>query len=281
MTRVELKERIRDYYDELPRNQKNLAEFFIDNFERIPFLSVHDISEDSSASTATVVRFAQRIGFSGFSELRDAIAGIIQNDLNQQVYPFIDNLDDDVLTSVANQDIQDINNTLNTLDRESFTTAIDAVMSANRIYTAGLGVSYLLSQILAYQLNQVGLDANPLRQGETSFLEQLLYASEDDLLMVLSYPPYSRETIDAAQFATERGIKVIAITDKPAAPVTFCSDNFLVVKSENMLYTNSFAAISVIINAISTECARRDKERIEKILRQQEEISQIRDDTIG
>lgn len=281
MTRVELKERIRDYYDELPRNQKNLAEFFIDNFERIPFLSVHDISEDSSASTATVVRFAQRIGFSGFSELRDAIAGIIQNDLNQQAYPFIDNLDDDVLTSVANQDIQDINNTLNTLDRESFKTAIDAVISAKRIYTAGLGVSYLLSQILAYQLNQVGLDANPLRQGETSFLEQLLYASKDDLLIVLSYPPYSRETIDAAQFATERTIRVIAITDKPAAPVTFCSDNFLVVKSENMLYTNSFAAISVIINAISTECARRDKERVEKMLHQQEKISQIRDDTIG
>jgi len=281
MTRVELKERIRDYYDELPRNQKNLAEFFIDNFERIPFLSVHDISEDSSASTATVVRFAQRIGFSGFSELRDAIAGIIQKDLNQQAYPFIDNLDDDVLTSVANQDIQDINNTLNTLDRGSFKNAIDAVMSADRIYTAGLGVSYLLSQILAYQLNQVGLDANPLRQGETSFLEQLLYASKDDLLIVLSYPPYSRETIDAAQFATERNIRVIAITDKPAAPVTFCSDNFLVVKSENMLYTNSFAAISVIINATSTECARRDKERVEKMLQQQEEISQIRGDTIG
>ena len=281
MTKVELKDRIREHYDDLPKNQKSLAEYFIDNFERIPFLSVHDIAGDSTASTATVVRFAQRIGYSGFSELRNAISGTIQHDLNQDRFPFIDNLDDEVLTSVANQDIADINNTLNTLDRKNFKKTIDLIVGANQIYTAGLGVSYLMSQILSYQLNQVGQNARAFRQGDANFLEQLLFLKKDDLLIVLSYPPYSRETIDAAKFAKSQGIRVVAITNKSAAPVTFYTDCHLVVKSENMLYTNSFAAISVIINAISTECARRDKERVEEILQQFERISNQQDDTIS
>jgi DNA-binding MurR/RpiR family transcriptional regulator len=54
------------------------------------------------------------------------------------------------------------------------------------------------------------------------------------------------------------------------------SDISLIVKSENMLYTNSFAAISVIINAITTEAARMNKKKAKDWLRKLNEIEEGR-----
>jgi DNA-binding MurR/RpiR family transcriptional regulator len=68
------------------------------------------------------------------------------------------------------------------------------------------------------------------------------------------------------------GIKVISITNAEASPITFYSKANLIVKSENMLFTNSFAAISVLINAIATACAIKDKQRAKKVLKESEEI---------
>ncbi|HQF44015.1 MAG TPA: SIS domain-containing protein, partial [Ignavibacteriaceae bacterium] len=106
----------------------------------------------------------------------------------------------------------------------------------------------------------------------TVFNENILFLNPKDLLMVFSFPPYSKETIEAAKFAQERNIDVIAITNQPAAPVTFFSKANLLVKSENMLFTNSFAAISVLINALATACAIKDKQRAKKILEESHEI---------
>ncbi|UCH10033.1 MAG: MurR/RpiR family transcriptional regulator [Fidelibacterota bacterium] len=280
MTEVEIKEKIRNHYQELSRNQKLLAEYIIDHLDRIPFLSVQEVSDNSGASTATIVRFAQRIGFSGYGDLKEAISLVLQESFKKNVFPSMAGLGDDVLSSVARQDLQDINDTLVGLDRDDFNRTIELILQADIVYTAGLGVSYLLAQLLAYQLNQAGIESRSLQRGSTSFLEQLLFAGEEDLLIVLSYPPYSKETIEAAKYAIEKKVKVVAITNKPASPVTFYSTISLVARSENVLYTNSFAAMAVLMNAIATECASGDKPRAEQMLHEVERIYKSYGDTI-
>ena len=74
----EVKERIEEKFKDLPKNQQKIADFFLVNFDRIPFLSVQEISESTHVSVASIVRFAQNLGFSGFSEIRDEISVILQ-----------------------------------------------------------------------------------------------------------------------------------------------------------------------------------------------------------
>ena len=270
-----IKEKIKGKYDTLPRNQKKVADYFIDNFDRIPFLNVQEIARSTGTSVASVVRFAQSVGFEGFSKLRDAIAESFQNQINNKIiFPLFEKhkADEDLLTEVANVDIANINNTLNLIERKTFDDIIKRILDAERVFTAGLGISYLLSEILAYQLSQVGIDSTVFKHTHTLFHEQILFMNKKDLLIVFSFPPYSKETIDAAQFAKEKNIDVIAVTNKYASPVTFCTKANLIVKSENMLFTNSFAAISVLINAIATACALKKKSRAKKILKETEEI---------
>lgn len=271
----EIKEKITSKYNSLPKNQKKIADYFIDNFDKIPFVNVQDLSFATGVSVASVVRFSQRAGFKGFSELRDSITGSLQKELtNKQIFPLFEKhrVEEDLLTEVANLDIKNINDTLNLVERKTFNYVIDRISMSERVFTAGLGISYLLSEILAYQLTQVGISSSVLQHSHTLFNEHILFLNPKDILIVFSFPPYSKETIEAAEYASKRKIDVISITNKHASPVTFYSKANLIVKSENMLYTNSFAAISVLINAVATACAFKDKKRAKKILKESEEI---------
>lgn len=271
----EIKEKISSKYNSLPKNQKKIADYFINNLDKIPFVNVQDLSVATGASVASIVRFSQRAGFKGFSELRDAITGSLQKELkNKQIFPLFEKrrVEEDLLTEVANVDIKNINETLNLVERSTFNYVIDRISKSERVFTAGLGISFLLAEILAYQLTQVGISSSVLQHSHTLFNEQILFLNPKDLLIVFSFPPYSKETIEAAEFANERKIDVISITNKHASPATFFTKANLIVKSENMLYTNSFAAISVLINAIATACAIKDKQRAKKVLKESEEI---------
>jgi len=261
-----IKEKIRQNYDELPGNQKKIADFVIDNFDSIPFQNVRQISRSTHSSEATIVRFAQRIGFSGYSELREEIAQTLQGHLQgTALFPLIDHeeLARNTLTIVANQEITNINQTLNQIEIANFHLVVDEILKAKRVYTMGLGISHLLCQILAYQLNQVGIDAQPFRHDYSYFSEQILALDKNDLIVAFSFPPYSVETIETARIAHDRGIKLLALTNRDSSPITpFCLVN-LCVRSDNMLFTNSFSAVSVLINAISTECAVKNKSKAE------------------
>jgi len=271
----EIKEKIQSNFSRLPKNQRYIADYIIDNFDKIPFLTVEDVSEKTEVSVASVVRFAQRIGFSGFSELRDVIAESLQHHLKKnEVFPLFkkEEVADDILTSVANIEIKNINETLLNVDRDAFKKSVSMIIRSLRVFTSGLEKSYLLAEILAYQLNQVGIDAAILKHSYTNFKEQLLFLNKKDILIAFSFPDYSIETIEAAKFARSRGMKVIGITNKPTAPITFYSDQVLLVKIENMLFTNSFAAVSVMINALATEIARSNKSHSTKYLKELSDI---------
>lgn len=276
----EVKSRIQSQYPNLPNRHKILADYVIENFDKIPFLNVQQISGATSLSVASVVRFAQRIGFKGFLEMRDQISEELQHRIqNKEIFSLVDNgkIRNNILSSVANLDIENINSTLHTLDKKNYEASIKMIMSAKRVYTAGLGISFLLARVLAYQLNQVAIDARNFNHDDATFMDQVLFLNPDDLIIALSYPPYSKETIDMAKLAKEKKVKVISITNKDASPITFYSDATLVVKSNNLLFTNSFAAISVLINAIATECAFKNKSKTESILKQMNDIADLHD----
>ncbi|MBU0474747.1 MAG: MurR/RpiR family transcriptional regulator [Bacteroidetes bacterium] len=275
-----IKNRIQDNYDSLSKNHKILANYFIDNFDNIPFLSVQQIAEATLLSVASVVRFAQKIGFNGYLEMREEISLNLQELINKKdFFTIVDdenNWKEDHLTLVANQEIKNISETVNSIDPQNFDKSIKMILQAKRVFTVGLGVSYMLAEILAYQISQVGIAATNFSHSHSSFAEQILHVNNEDLLIALSFPPYSLETIESAKYAKQRNVKVIAITDKTSAPISRFSDVQLIVKTENMLFTNSFSAISVLINAITTECALQNRIETNKIV---DELNRIVDKT--
>jgi DNA-binding MurR/RpiR family transcriptional regulator len=267
---VDLKALIRSAYPSLSGNQRKVADFLVQHDREIPFLSVVDIERQTGASKATVVRLAQRLGMSGFLELRNRLSEGAQSALRgADQFPLNVPTDrEGTLTAVARQDVRNINQTISHLDPKVFHEVAEMILRASHVYTAGLGISSLMSQVLAYSLNQVAIPATPFVRGYETFIEQIPFLSSDDLLVLFSFPPYSQETIDLARVVSGMKTTVVAITDRVTSPVAFYARRTLPIRSQNMLFTNSISAISVVINALATEIAVRNKTKALKLQKQ-------------
>jgi len=68
--------------------------------------------------------------------------------------------------------------------------------------------------------------------------------------------------VRAVQFCRERGVRCLAVTDKTTAPIARFSQETLLVKTRNLMYTNSVSAAAMLINAVSTEIALLNKKRV-------------------
>lgn len=273
-----LKELILARYPSLPENQRKAADFLLHNIREVPFLSILEIEKRSGTSKATVVRLAQSLGFSGFLELRTKLTEVVQSALRlPESFPLLEGPDQGgALSVVARQDVKNINQTISHIDRETFAEVARMILAARHVYTLGLGISSLMAQILAYSLRQVAVRATAFIHDHGTFMEQLLFAGPADVLCAFSFPPYSKETIDVAAAAAKRRIPVIAVTNKLTAPITFYAQRVIAIRSQNILFTNSFSAISVVINALATEVAVRNRE---KAVRMMKEIDRLLTDS--
>ncbi len=274
--KFDLKKLIREKYPALPDNQRKVADYLLHNIREVPFLSIIDIEQKSGASKATVVRLAQSLGLSGFQEMRERLMEGVQSAIRQpDQFSLLGGADrQDTLTIVARQDVKNINETIKHLDKETFGQIASMILKASHVYTVGLGISSLMSKIFAYTLNQVAIRSTSFVHDYETFIEQLPFVTPDDLLIAFSFPPYSRETVDAAKAASQRGVPVVAITDRVTSPVTFYSRKVVPIRSQNMLFTNSFSAISVVINALATEVAVRNRTKAMKVSKEIDRLMQ-------
>lgn len=262
ITTVAIEKVILDNFDQLPKNQKKIADYILKSMSDAAFQSVVEIGEICDVSKATVVRFAQSLGFEGFFEFRNSLQAAVHNKFTyMERLPLIAESERDILYRVARQDVKNINQTIEYIQLEDFDHMINAIDRSDTIYTFGLGISALMAQILSYSLHQVAVKSRSLVGEPLTFEEQVMYLTKKDAIIIFSFPPYSRRSIEVARLAFAQEIPVIAITDKLTAPINDFASHKLLIQSENMLFTNSFAAISVLINAITTEISVRNKKK--------------------
>lgn len=69
----ELAEVLRRDYDRFSPAQKALARYLIDNLAELPLVSAHEVAHAAHCSPATVVRFAQALGYAGYPEMQRTV----------------------------------------------------------------------------------------------------------------------------------------------------------------------------------------------------------------
>lgn len=278
-----LRRKILTLYQRLPANQKKVADYFLQHPNEVAFHTTDSMAAALQVSKATIVRFAQSLGYNGFTALHDEVVDVLQSHLepvNRFMVEWGKHSPDEALTLVAENEVKNINQTIHELDRRALNEVAAMILRARRVYTMGIGISSLLAQVLAYELLNVAIEAQALSSDTMRFAGHLVLAQKNDLVIGFSFPPYSRETVEAAAYAKSRGVTVVAITDKLTAPITFHAAKVLVVRTKNMLYTNSISAISVVINALVTEIALKNKNAVEKVFQETSRMLQQTDEYV-
>lgn len=254
----------------LSRQQQVIAEFLLENLQEIPFLSVMEVAERTGTSEATVVRLSQRIGYNGYARLKMALVEMLREEMSDsgatskkrgQV-----DISKDVLAAMSRLEVRNIERTLKSIERRDFESAAGLLSEADHVFTFGLGISAHLADLASYLFTEHGVRSTTLDPRYTSPREQLFVLRPGDVILALSFPPYSGETIELLREAQSRGLGTVVITDRPSAPATEFADQALLVSCEGMTFTNTTASVDVVLNALAVKVASEHQDQSTEVL---------------
>lgn len=261
---------------EFSKGQKRIARYILDHYDKAAYMTASRLGSIVEVSESTVVRFAIEIGFDGYPEMQRALQELIRTRLTAVQRVDITNSligDDDVLDRVLGADAEKIRRTLDEIDRRSFETAVDKIISAKSIYIIGVRSSSSLAGFLNFNFRMI-LDNVRFVQttSGSEMFEQIMNIGPDDVLIAISFPRYSKRIINAVEYASEAGADVISITDSRQSPIAAGADQLLLARSDMVSFVDSLVAPLSIINAMIVAVARKKPDDIRKRLEKLEQI---------
>ncbi len=236
------------------KGQKRIADFILHHYDKAAYMTASKLGRMVSVSESTVVRFANELGYDGYPSMQRALQEMIRNRLTtlQRIEVTRDLIGNgDVLDKVMNMDIERIKHTLEETSRESFQQAVDAIVSAKTIYVIGARSASVLARFITYYFNLMFENVKLVHTTSSSeMFEQIMRMTDQDVMIGISFPRYSKHTVKAFHYATSCGAKVVALTDSYASPIAQSADYVLIARSDMASFVDSFVAPLSLIDAL-------------------------------
>lgn len=258
---------IQTQYTRLSKGQKLIAQYILNNYDKVAFMTACKLGETVGVSESTVVRFANALGYSGYPKLQVALQELIKNKLTtvQRVEMANDYSDENtILNKILKGDIDNIRETLEEIDGEAFQEAVSRLLKARKIYILGMRTSFVVAQYLGFYLGIILDNVHTVRMDMGDAFEQIVRIGEDDVVIAFSFPRYSKKSFQLVKYAKEKGAKVISITDSLFAPIASVSDNTLIVKSNMASFVDSLVPAMSVANALAVAVGMKEKEDIKE-----------------
>ncbi len=247
----DVKKRIKRKLPNLTNSQKTIANYIVENPQKFALCSIRQLENELKISKSSIVRLAQTLGYGGFYELKREFLEGIRNSLGplRRYKTFLSTPHEKLnfIRLIAEETIYNIQKTLQLIDKAQYKKALDMIKNANHVYTIGVGISSCLAEMATYLFTRVSINSSFMAYGALKFTEQIINISHKDLIFAFSFPPYSKETIEAARYAKERKIKIISITDKSTSDIVQYSDAFIQVFVESITISNSIMSVLMLL----------------------------------
>lgn len=258
---------LREAFPGLSPQLRQAARYLLDRPDEIAFNSMRQLAAGAGVQPATMVRLAQRMGSTGYEEWREpfrerlrgrpASYGRRARDLqsrtdadhsNAGAYDGLARLAVEMIGS----DRDNLAVSLDAIGAERLGDAAAALASARTLYVVGLRSQYPAAFYVHYacrmfRTGTILLDA----QGGT-FADDLRGMNSDDAMLVFSVLPYSREAVEAARFAAERGAAVVSVTDSTVAPVARLSTYTLAVANDGAALLRSIVPTMAVAQTLAS-----------------------------
>ncbi len=246
-------------YGELPAAQRSIADLIMSDPLLGALWGIEEMARRAQVSMGSVIRLARQLGYEGFSEFRDALRAACADRSGEAALSRLEPPTDvfGALAEVVRRDGEGLSRLMQAVDHATLESASRLLVGADHRVILGRGVGHVMGTILAFHLTQAGVPC--IAAIPSDFSNQVANLGPRDLLVVLSFAPYSRETVDAAAFAKQNGIPVLAFSDRPDSPLATQADILLPVPSENLLFSFSVTSFAALSHAFAIVLAARDQ----------------------
>jgi RpiR family transcriptional regulator, carbohydrate utilization regulator len=224
--------KIRSYYARLSEKEKKIANYILDNPDKIIYSTINEVADDLSIADATVFRFCKRIGYKGYQAMKIALASEIITP-NKDIHEEISDQDNEKTISekVFKSNIRTLENMLQILDFDSLQKAVELIQHADRVEFYGTGGSVVIAMDAFHKF--IGTGVKAFAFPDSHF--QLISASQlskNDVAVVISHSGTNNATINILNTAIESGAKTIGITSFPKSPISQNVDVALFTSSD-------------------------------------------------
>jgi len=264
-----LRDLIVESRDRMPKRLAQVAAFTIEFPDDIAFGTVGRISEQARVQPSTLVRFAQALGYSGFSELQTVFQQRLRDrpsnyDARLQAVDahtggmspamaLIDGFSDAALRSVERlrERIQ-----LETLEQ-----AAKILAGAETLYLIGQRRAYPVTSYLSYVFATMGVRAVLVGSPNGIDRELLSFAGPRDAAIAVSFTPYAPATIEYARQVENQGAPLVAISDSPFSPLVYNTKLWFEIVEADFEGFRTLAATMTLAAAIAVAVAENRRTR--------------------
>ena len=258
------------------KGKRRIADAILHSYDRAAYMTASRLGEMVGVSESTVVRFANELGFEGYPEFQRAVQELVKTKLtpNQRIDITDQRIGEgNLIEKVMHSDIEKIRYTLESIDHDTFSAAVDAIISARNIYIFGVRSSASLAGFLNFNLNMIFDNVRLVQPTSSSdVFEQILGISEQDVLIGISFPRYSTKVVNAVKYAKDRNASVIALTDSTLSPIAEHATYLLTAQSDMASFVDSLVAPLSIINSILVAITQKKRDVIKERFEHLEQV---------
>ena len=248
------------------KGQKRIAGYILEHYDKAAYMTASKMGALVGVSESTVVRFAIELGFEGYPEMQKSLQELIRMKLTSVQRVEVTNSligEGDVLEKILVSDAEKIRRTLEEIDHDAFEAAVDKIVAAEKIYIIGVRSSSSLAGFLNFNFRMMFDNVKFVQTTSGSeMFEQIMSINENDVMIAISFPRYSKRIVNAVEYAHNAGADVISLTDSHQSPIAGLADQLLLARSDLVSFVDSLVAPLSIINAIIVAVSRKKMDDI-------------------
>jgi DNA-binding MurR/RpiR family transcriptional regulator len=241
--------------DKLSNKQKIIAEYLIKNSGKVGFMSLKDISQEINVSEVTILNFCKSIGINSFIQLKKSFQQLIEEQLYvpNEIKSSLQELDN--LNDVYNNIIQihklNYDRALSNNNIQTFQEISDLISNSNRIYICGQGISKVIAEYLNNRLRLINIDSKIIEVGDLMEASiDFTRATAEDCFILISFPKYSQNIVNIAEYLNQNKLTYIAISDSDESPLAKNSKYSLKNYSESLVFHNFISSTICLIEIL-------------------------------
>ncbi len=218
--------RLRSVLPKLSDSERRVALWVLENVDATIRNSMSAIAQAVDVSDTTVLRMCRTAGFSGFTDLKLALAQEpreTRDDTSDETHASDIQAAGRLFRAVA----QAINDTQGVLNEASFARALDLIAGARHILVGGVGGSGIVAQAFYQRCIRLGQRCDAPIDSQLQIMHAALTGPED-LVVVISYSGITSDPVLILQEAKSRGAATLCITGNSASPLARLADVVLV-----------------------------------------------------
>lgn len=258
--RPSFRDRIYDQYDSLTTGYQRLANFLLEHTFDAAFLNASELARRADVDPATVVRFAQVLGYPGYRELSEEVQVHVRAQVElpaQRVRSAGNPLEQlKLLTDYAVEAVQRVI----AADGPVLLEMVGLIRGASCLWISGEGVSLGLAQHFAALTELAGVPTRVVYPGMVDAGRGLAGMVPGDVLLAVAFSNPSVDSSYLLRLARQKGVKTLCLSGSETGPATHAAELRVVVPTRGALGLLSFGPAGMLLNLMWEALIAKDPE---------------------